>query len=122
MDVVELEQIIDRTGANWRAGENHISARGLTPGTNAFLGVVISESDRLAEMASASVTETFQAAAPPPRKIDWRNNNVAPGGGGRSRERKASISISDDRSRQDGITNCRTVDLVPEGSAILSAD
>jgi C1A family cysteine protease len=75
MDVISLQQIIDRVGARWRAVDTQISTTGVRPGSNAFLGVVLTETDRLAELSLATATETIDATAPPPRKIDWRSNN-----------------------------------------------
>lgn len=72
----EIQQAIAKAGYRWEARDTRISAlaRDVRPG--ALFGLSISEPERL-NLMRAGIEESakFSAVAPPPPKVDWRNNN-----------------------------------------------
>jgi C1A family cysteine protease len=72
----EIQRALAKEGYNWEARETRISAlaRDVRPG--ALFGLSISEPERQTLMRAGIQESTkFSATVPPPRKIDWRNNN-----------------------------------------------
>ncbi|WP_083467988.1 C1 family peptidase [Methylobacterium tarhaniae] len=76
MEAGLIQRVIDVLGGEWVAKDNHISATILKSGTMAFMGIrdaaaVIEEDDDL----SSKTEPQLASLAPPPSKVDWRNNN-----------------------------------------------
>lgn len=71
----EIQRAIETAGFDWQARDTRISelARTVTPGS--LFGLSISEPD-IRALAQRGIAESskFSAVAPPPPRIDWRNN------------------------------------------------
>ncbi|GJD66005.1 C1 family peptidase [Methylobacterium frigidaeris] len=76
MEASHVQKVIDVLGGEWIAKDNRISAAVLKSGTMAFMGLQNALTAVEEETKLARTTEPQMASlSPPPRKVDWRDNN-----------------------------------------------